>query len=461
MNTRRQGSMRFADAGFKLGTLDWRVNDGTARHRGVTGRPPNRRSGNGETDTGASLSIRRVSRSFTTLAGSNLAAHSAEQLSLAVVPMLAVAVLGAGPAEIGLLAMAQTLPFLLLSIPMGLAADRWSRRSLMLLGELLRGLALIVLIAAGWSGVLSIGLLAMLGFLGAMGTVAFSVALPSLVPAIVPFARLGQANARLELTRSAAFAAGPALGGVLVAWAGAPSAMVLAALLSGAAIALLVGLVEPDRAPRSVRHPLLELKDGAHLVWSHSILRPVLLTAVAWNVSWFVLQAAYVPYAMRVLGMGTAAVGITLAMYGLGMICGALPASRLIAHLPFGRVIQVGPAISVLAAAALAATLFVPSAALAGLGFFLFGAGPILWTIASTTLRQAVAPQHMLGRVSAIFMTVNAGARPLGAALGAVVGAQWGEGACLMLALFGFALQAGIILDGMVSRMKTIPAAVC
>ena len=62
-----------------------------------------------------------------TLTATNLAAQSAEQISLAAVPMVAVLALNAGPGEIGALDTAQTLPFLLLSIPAGVLADRWSR----------------------------------------------------------------------------------------------------------------------------------------------------------------------------------------------------------------------------------------------------------------------------------------------------------------------------------------------
>ncbi|MFZ2987825.1 MFS transporter, partial [Ideonella sp.] len=81
-------------------------------------------------------------RSLLALTGSNLAAQLAEQLSLAAVPIVAVLVLGAGPGDIGLLATAQTLPFLLLSIPLGLLADHTSRRRLMVWAETLRALAL-------------------------------------------------------------------------------------------------------------------------------------------------------------------------------------------------------------------------------------------------------------------------------------------------------------------------------
>ena len=135
-------------------------------------------------------------RSFNTLAGANLAAQAAEQVSLAAVPIVAVLALNAGPGEIGLLNTAQSLPFLLLSIPLGLLADRSSRRRLMVAAEALRALSLAGLLAATASGQLSLALLAVLGFVGASGTVGFSVAAPALVPALVPSALLGVANSR-------------------------------------------------------------------------------------------------------------------------------------------------------------------------------------------------------------------------------------------------------------------------
>ena len=395
---------------------------------------------------------------FHRLAGANLAAQSAEQLSLAAVPIVAVLALGAGPGEIGLLATAQTLPFLLMSIPLGLLADRTSRRRLMIASEVLRALSLMALVVAALSGQLTIALLAALGFAGAIGTVGFSVTAPALVPSLVERHQLAQANGRLELARSTAFAAGPALAGALVSWAGASSAFVLAAMLSVGAVLLLMGLNEPVRAPMPARHPLLDLQEGARLVWQSPLLRPILLTSIAWNIAWFVLQAAYVPYAMRRLGLSASGVGATLAVYGIGMVVGALIAARVVARLPFGRAIQVGPAVSVLASTVMVATLFYPTGWVAGLAFFLFGVGPIIWTITSTTLRQTVTPQAMLGRVSALFLTVNMGARPVGAALGGFVGETWGEPVCLWLALGGFCVQLWIILRSRVSQLRTLPA---
>ncbi len=396
---------------------------------------------------------------FKRLAGANWAAQSAEQLSLVATAIVAVQLLGAGAGEVGLLAAAQTLPFLLLAMPLGLLADRRSRRGLMVAAEWLRTAALLGLLLASLTGQLYLPLLAALGFLGAMGTVAFSVAAPALVPALVPRAGLAQANGRLELARSLALAGGPALAGALVGWLGASAAFVLGAMLSAAAAMMLLGLHEPARALAPARHPLTELREGALWVWRHRLLRPIALTSIVWNVSWFVLQSAYVPYAMRALGLSAAGVGFTLTCQGIGMVLGALVARRFMAVVSYGTAIMLGPVLSFAAAACMAATIWWPQPGLAMLSFLLFGIGPIVWTISSTTLRQAVTPLSMLGRVSALLLTLNAGIRPLGALLGGAVGAAWGETACLQLALAGFALQALLIVASPLRALHTLPAA--
>ena len=401
---------------------------------------------------------------FTRLAWSNLAAQSAEQISLAAVPMVAVLTLGAGATETGLLTAAQTLPFLLLSIPAGLLADRSSRRRLLVAAEALRAVSLLALVLLAFSAHLSIATMAVLGFAGAAGTVAFSVAAPSLVPSLVQRADLPRANARLEIARSIAFAAGPALAGALVGWAGGPPAFVLALVLSSGAVWSLRGLPEPPRPALPPRHVLHELRDGAHLIWRNELLRPIMWTAVAWNLSWYVLQAAYVPYAVNLIGLNAAGVGSTLATYGAGMVVGATFASRLMRAMNFGTAVIVGPLFSVAASLVMVATLWWPSAWLAGASFFLFGAGPVLWVVSSTTLRQTVTPSAMLGRVSALFLTVNAGSRPLGAALGAgiaaLVGGHDGLKACIVVMAAGFVVQALIIVFSPLLRLRALPAAV-
>jgi predicted MFS family arabinose efflux permease len=382
---------------------------------------------------------------FNRLAWSNLSAQSAEQIALAAAPIVAVLTLGVGEGQTGLLRTALTLPFILFAIPAGLLADRISRRRLMAGAEALRAAALLgilILIGLDW---LTLPLLALLGFVAVCGTVAYSVAAPALVPSLVAPQLLPTANARIELARTIAFASGPALGGVLVGWLGAAPAFGFAAALSIVAVVLLSGIYEPARQPAAQRHPLQDVREGAAFVLHHPLLRPVFITQFIFNTASFLLLAVFVPYAVRRLGLSATGVGTVLSMYGVGMVVGALVATRVMRRLAFGIVIGLGPVTGFVAAIVMALTTVMPSPILAGASFFLLGVGPIVWVISTTTLRQSVTPPRLLGRVSAINI-MSYGARPLGSALGALVGGFYGAEACLYLAVAIFGAQALVIL---------------
>lgn len=399
----------------------------------------------------------RLPAAFQRLAWSNLAAQSAEQISLAAAPLVAVFALGADARGTGLLQTAQTLPFLLLSIPLGVWADRRSRRVLMTLAESVRVFAMLGVLLLVMTHALSLPLLAALGFIAATGTVAYNVAAPALVPSIVPREAYASANGRLELARSVAYSAGPAVGGLLVGWIGAGWAYGCAAALSALAVALLAGLREPPRAPAPTRRFMLELRDGTRFVWRDALLRPMLATAVFFNLGFFILQAVYVPYAVHRLGLSASAVGVTLGAYGVGMVCGALAAPAIARRLAFGRMLIIGPSCGLLASLVMVATLVAPSFWLATASFFLLGAGPILWVVGSTTLRQAITPERMMGRVSALISTATYGARPVGALIGAALSARWNVDACLVAAATAFLVQALIIVMSPAARLVRIP----
>jgi predicted MFS family arabinose efflux permease len=387
----------------------------------------------------------RLPATFNRLAWSNLAAQSAEQIALAAAPIVAVLILGVAEGETGLLQTALTLPFILFAIPAGLLTDRISRRKLMAGAEALRAAALAGILFLIAIGELTLALLCLLGFIAVCGTVAYSVAAPALVPSLVTPDLLPAANARIELARTIAFASGPALGGVLVGWVGAAPAFGFAAALSVIAVVLLSGIYEPKREAALRRHPLQDIKEGASFVLHHALLRPVFITQFIFNTGSFLVLAVFVPYAVRRLGVSATGVGTTLAMYGVGMVVGALFATRVMKRLAFGTVIGLGPVTGFVAAIVMATTTFVPSPLLAGVAFFLLGVGPILWVISTTTLRQSVTPPRLLGRVSAINI-LSYGARPLGSAIGAIVGGLYGAEACLYLAVAIFAAQALVIL---------------
>jgi predicted MFS family arabinose efflux permease len=378
-------------------------------------------------------------------------------MAMAAAPILAVLALGAGAAETGLLSAAQSLPFLILSIPAGVLADRMRRRRLMVTAELLRAVALLLLPVLLAAGMLTLNLLALLGALIATGTVVYSVAAPALVPALVDRADFAVANTRLELARSLAFAAGPSLGGLLVSALGGGMAFVMAAVLSLAACVCMIGIPDPKR-PITTRRPIIvDLRDGLSFVRSQPLLLAVMATSVVWSVSWFVLNAIWVLFAVRRLGLDGTGVGLTLGALGCGMLGSAVVAPMVMRMVPVGRFITFGPVFSLLGMCLLAGSEVRPGLILPILGFFSFGFGITSWTIGNTTLRQALTPPALLGRVSALFMVVSYGARPIGAAIGGLVGEVFGLEAAIALAVFGFAVQAVIVLTSPIPRLRKLP----
>lgn len=394
---------------------------------------------------------------FAWIGWSNLSAQAAEQIALSAAPLTAVLLLNAGPVETSLLQTAQRLPFLLLAIPAGLLVDRTRRRGLMVSAELLRSFSLFGILVLFWIGELNLPLLAALGFFGAVGTVCFTVAAPALVPSIVPRQKLTEANRWLELARSTAYVAGPALGGAIIAWTGASAAYVIATGLSLLAAVLLVRVREPNPDPRPKRHPIHDLKEGAVFVAGHELLRPILVTAVFFNLSWFLIQAVFVPYAVKSLGIDAAGVGVIMALYGIGMVVGALLVSWLSHYVRLGAMIVIGPSCGLVAAVLMLLSVWIPSGVLPAAAYFLIGSGPIIWTITTLSLRQAVTPNAMLGRVSALVTTATTGAAPLGAAIGAAVAARASMEACLALAVVGFAIQFLVIVTSAVPHLLELP----
>lgn len=393
---------------------------------------------------------------FRRLAWSNLLAQSAEQVALAAAPLVAVAAFAAGPAETGLLQMLLTLPFVLLAIPAGFLADRMRRAQLMAGAESLRAGALAAIVALLWADQLDLVRLAVLGFVSVCGTVVFSVAAPALVPALVTGERLPLANARLELARTLAFAGGPALGGLLVGATGGGAAFAAAACASLAAALLLARIDEPAPSPAPDRSPLRDMRDGIAFVARHRLLAPVFLTQTIFNTGFFMIFAVLVPHAVTNIGLSPEGVGLMLGCYGAGMVIGALLSPAIMARLPFGPVVGLGPIFGFAAALLMATTARWPSATSACLSLFLFGLGPIVWVVSTATLRQSVTPGALLGRVSAINILAY-GARPLGAALGAGVAGFAGLEACLWAAASLFAVQAALIWLSPVARLEERP----
>jgi predicted MFS family arabinose efflux permease len=190
----------------------------------------------------------------------------------------------------------------------------------------------------------------------------------------------------------------------------------------------------------------------------HEYLRPIVLTAVLFNTAWFCVQGIYVAYAITRLNMTTGQTGMTLALYGIGMIVGSQVANVLDRRFSFGVSIIVGPIFGATASIAMLATLIWPSMLLPSLAYLLLGMGPIIWTISTTTLRQLVTPPPMLGRVTALIVTSTAGFRPIGAGIGALTFVLGGYDLVLAISTLGFIAQAFVILRSPAARIDALPS---
>ena len=378
---------------------------------------------------------------FQRLAFSNLSAHAAQQVAMAAVPIIAVVSLHATIGQVAWIQLAQMLPFLLLSMPAGVVADRSAPKALLQGGEAVRAVTLAAVLAVAAMGVLNLPMLVALSFLGSIGALAYGVAVPTLTLGLVERHDLPAANARLELARSVAFIGGPALAGALIAWLGATEAIAMATVLSMLAIALAWAL--PDLAPPEARTKdfRAELLEGARFVWHDGWLRAAMVVSVVYNAAFFVMQTALVPYATHHLGMSAAQIGLALSAYGVGMILASLAAPRMAATLSMGQLMTLGILSAVAASLLMLATVFFPIPALVGGCFFVIGAAGVFWLVGFTTLRQLVTPPALMGRVTSINALATYGARPLGAAIAGVVGSAFGVQTCFYLVTAAFLLQ--------------------
>lgn len=395
---------------------------------------------------------------FTRIAWSIVLTQFAEQIALVAAPLTAVLVLGTGATETALLQVAQTLPFLLLSIPFGLIVDRSSPKRVLVASEALRAITLACTVALILMNSLTFEALLIVGFVGAIGTLGASVAIPSAVPQLVARDRLVNANQWLELGRSIAFISGPVIAGAIVSFAGAETAFVVATVACSAAVAMLARIDIARTPPTSSRRIFVEIADGMRFVLSHELLRPMIVTSMIFNIGWFLIQSIFVVYALMNLGMTPATVGTAMGVFGVGMVLGALAARPLSKRISLGRMSVIGPVGGFVAAGLMVTTLWLPSPILALVSFFLFGFGPVLWSISTTSLRQAVTPSRMIGRVSSLLVVSTYGARPIGAGLGALIAAVFGMEWCIAVAAVVFAAQLAVVLVSRLPAVRELPA---
>ena len=387
---------------------------------------------------------------------SNLCAQFSEQIIIAVLPIIAVLSMSASAAETAFIQMINTLPFLLLSIPMGVIADRVSRKKLMIIIEIVRATAIFILFYLTFSENLSINKIALFGFFIAMGTVIYSVASPALVASFVIKEQLINANRSIEIAKSVAFTAGPALGGILASYLSGGLAFILAFSLSIVSAVFLICLPKEPLIEKSGRNIIQELCDGLIFLIKNKYLMPITITAFVFNLSQYLLLSIFAYYVINNLSFTSFEVGASLSLIGLGMLIGSFLYKIISKKINFGLQLSLGPISAFMASILMFLTLIYSAKILVFVAFFFFGFGPIIWTISTVSLRQLVTPSNMIAKVSSVIMTVTFGARPLGAAIGVYISANFGVKSCILAVLIGFLIQLIIILFSKPAKLKNL-----
>jgi MFS family permease len=354
--------------------------------------------------------------------------RAGSQVSLLAIPLVAVLTLRADAFQVGLLGTFEFLPFLLVGLPAGVWVDRLPHRAVMIVADVGRTLALGSIPVAAAVGHLTLFQLYAASFVTGVLTVFFDVAYQSYLPSLVDRDRLVEGNSRLEFTRATTEVAGPGVGGLLVRALG-PALAVVADALSYLASVLFLLRIQARPAPRSralQQSMWRELKEGFRYVARHPYLRAVAACTATSNLCSNGAFAITILFAVRDLGLDPAMIGLWFALGSLGAPVGALLASRL------GRRMGTGPATVLTAGLCSLAWLplaFAPRAnplpflVLSGLLGSSFG---VAYNIIQVSMRQAITPHHLLGRMNATMRFFVWGTIPVGAFLGGLLGSIMG-----------------------------------
>jgi MFS family permease len=356
---------------------------------------------------------------------------------------LAAVRLGASPADLAGLTIASRLPMLAFGLIAGGLADRLDRRRTMVAVQLLRVGVTATLVALAATGNLSLVALTVAAFVLGIGEAFFDTNAQSIVPMVAPRERLVAANGRLFAAETVMGTfAGPPVGAFLVAVSiplalgSAAVAFVLAAL----GLMLLAGTFRPESTVER-QHLTSEIADGIRFLGRHRLLL-TLTSMVALgqmgSAAIFTMLALYA-VAPGPMGLTEPQFGLLFVTFGAGSLVGSSLAGSIVARLGRRRVL-------LLATLVFGLGILVPALTanplLVGAGTFTVGIAVMAWNVTNVSLRQALLPPALMGRVHATHRTIAYVAGLVGAALAGAIGEVAGLRAA-------FAVGAAITLLGL------------
>jgi MFS family permease len=384
------------------------------------------------------------------------------QVSQLAIPWIAAVGLHASPLAFSLLGVLGFLPFILFALPAGVWVDRLRRRPILIFGDAARAV-LLILIPVLWAfDALRMWELLVLSFVIGIFTVFFDVAYQSYLPALVDRDQLIDGNSKLQLTVSVAQVAGPSAAGGLIAAITAPYALALDALSFAVSAIFMIRIRKPETlperaagVPRSKMWP--DVKEGLRWVVGNRWLRAIAACTGTSNFFSSVSFSIALLYLTRSLHLSAVEVGAVFGVGSVGSILGALIANRM------QRKIGVGLTILIPTMLASCATLSYPLAPRSFplpvliAGQSLFGFGAVVYNITQISLRQAITPERLQGRMNAAMRWIVWGTIPLGTMAGGALATAYSLRTALWVGGIGSLFTFLPIALSSVRSIRTLP----
>ena len=378
------------------------------------------------------------------------------QVSGLAIPAVAVLTLKATPFQVAALGTVEFLPFLLLTLPAGVWVDRWRRRWILIAGDLGRAVLLASIPVAYAFHHLTLTQLYVVGFVVGVHTVFFDVAYQAYLPQIVDRETLIEGNSKLQMTVSGAAIVGPGASGGLISLFTAPYAILVDAFSSLVSGGFTASIRQREVTPPATarRHLLAELKEGLRYVTNHRLLFPQALSTGSSNFATNVLFSVLAVFEYRHLGLTPGRVGLIGAIAATGWLLGSAGAAKLRERLGVNGATILGASLTG------PACLIVPfsphqgwAIPVLGVSGAIMGFGAVVYNIQQVSLRQAITPERLQGRMNASMRFFVWGTIPLGSLVGGALASAFSVRTAIFV---GACLGFSSILPILLSPLRTL-----
>ena len=383
------------------------------------------------------------------------------QVTRLALPFTAILSLHASAAQMGILGAVQLAPFLFLGLFVGVWVDRLRRRPILIAADIGRALLLLVIPLMALTQTLRIEYLFIVGFLLGTLELFFDVAYMSFLPSLIQREQLVHGNSMLQMSDSVGQVAGPGLGGALVQLLTAPVAIIIDALsyLASAISIMTIGAREEPVQRDERRNAWGEMREDLRLVIGNPLLRAIAGCTATLNLSANALFTVYMLYCTGSLGLKPALIGAVFAVGGLSTVAGTLLAGPAASRFGVGPMLIASPFLIGLASFLIPLAGGPPLVAILLLlaAQILFGIGRPIFDINQLSLRQAITPGRLQGRVNASMLFIIWGVIPIGSLLGGLLGSTIGIRQTLAVGAAGMSLAFIWVLLSPIRALRRQP----